>query len=98
MTSYEANQKLTNDLNLVLRDAEELLKATADAGSESLKEVRSRLASALESAKGTCNRLKEETVKAVQTTDHAIRERPYESIGIACGVALLIGVLVGRRH
>ena len=98
MTSYEANQKLTSDLNLVLRDAEELLKATADAGSEKMKEVRSRLASALESAKATCDRLKEKTVKAAQTTDHAIREHPYESIGIACGVALLVGILVGRRR
>jgi ElaB/YqjD/DUF883 family membrane-anchored ribosome-binding protein len=98
MTSYEANQKLTSDLNLVLRDAEELLKATADAGSENMKKVRSRLASALESAKATYDRLKEKTVKAAQTTDHAIRKHPYESIGIACGVALLIGVLVGRRR
>ena len=98
MTSFEANEKLTSDLNLVLRDAEELLKATADAGSENIKEVRSRLASALESAKATYGRLKEKTVKAAHTTDHAIREHPYQSIGIACGVALLIGVLVGRRR
>jgi ElaB/YqjD/DUF883 family membrane-anchored ribosome-binding protein len=98
MTSYEANQKLTSDLNLVLHDAEELLKATADAGSESMKEVRGRLALALQSAKGTYDRLKEKTVKAAQTTDHAIREHPYESIGIACGVALLVGILVGRRR
>jgi len=96
MTTYEANQKLTSDINLVLRDAEELLKATANGNSENLTEVRSRLASALESAKATYDRLKEKTVKAAQTTDHAIREHPYESIGIACGVALLIGILVGR--
>ncbi len=98
MTSYEANQKLTSDLNLVLRDAEELLKAAADAGSENMKEVRSRLALALESGKATYDRLKEKTVKAAQTTDHAIREHPYQSIGVACGVALLLGVLVGRRR
>ena len=98
MTSCEANEKLTSDLNLVLRDAEELLKATADTGSENIKEVRCRLASAVESAKATYERLKEKTVKAAQTTDHAIREHPYESIGIACGVALLVGVLLGRRR
>jgi ElaB/YqjD/DUF883 family membrane-anchored ribosome-binding protein len=98
MTSYEANQKLTSDINLVLRDAEELLKATADAGSESMKEVRSRLALALESAKAACDRLKDKTVKAAKATDHVIREHPYQSIGVAFGVALLIGVLVGRRR
>jgi ElaB/YqjD/DUF883 family membrane-anchored ribosome-binding protein len=98
MTTYEANQKLTGDINLVLRDAEELLKATANGNSENLSEVRSRLASAVESAKATYERIKEKTVKAAQTTDHAIREHPYESIGIACGVGLLLGVLLGRRR
>lgn len=98
MTSYEANQKLTSDLNLVLRDAEELVKATVDAGSENIKEARSRLALALESAKATCCRLKDNTVKAAKATDHVIREHPYQSIGIACGLALLVGVLVGRRR
>jgi len=98
MTTHKANQRLTSDINLVLRDAEELLKATADGNRENLTEVRRRLASALESAKATYERLKDKTVKAAQTTDHAIREHPYEPIGIACGVALLIGVLVGRRR
>ena len=39
MTAYEANQKLTGDLNVILRDAEELLKATAGAGGENAKEA-----------------------------------------------------------
>ena len=98
MTTHKANQRLTSDINLVLRDAEELLKATADGNRENLTEVRRRLASALESAKATYERLKDKTVKAAQTTDHAIREHPYQSIGIACGVGLLIGILVGRRR
>lgn len=98
MTTHKANQRLTSDINLVLRDAEELLKATADGNRENLTEVRRRLASALESAKATYGRLKEKTVKAAHTTDHAIREHPYQSIGIACGVGLLIGILVGRRR
>jgi ElaB/YqjD/DUF883 family membrane-anchored ribosome-binding protein len=98
MTTFEANQKLTSDVNQVLRDAEELLKATAGAGGENVKEAHGRLAAALESAKATCERLKEKTVDAAKATDHVIREHPYESIGVALGVGLLIGVLVGRRH
>ncbi|MGA2175452.1 MAG: DUF883 family protein [Verrucomicrobiota bacterium] len=98
MTTYEANQKLASDLKLVMRDVEELLKSTAGEGSEKVKEVRSRLATALESAEATCERLQDKTVKAAKATDHVIREHPYESIGIALGVGLLIGVLVGRRH
>ena len=98
MTTYEANQKLTSDLNQVLRDAEELLKATAGSAGENVKEAHSRLASALKSAKATCERVKEKTVEAAKATDHVIREHPYQSIGVALGVGVLIGVLVGRRN
>jgi len=97
MTSQEANQRLAGDLKEVVSDAEDLLKATAGEAGEKVKEVRSRLARALESAKATYERVQDKTVQAAKATDHAIREHPYESIGIAFGVGLLIGVLVGRR-
>lgn len=97
MTIHESNQRLADDFRLVVRDAEDLLKATAGEAGEKVKEVRNRLASALESAKATCERLQDKTVQAAQATDHVIREHPYESIGVAFGVGLLIGVLVGRR-
>ena len=98
MTTYEANQKLSSDLNMVLRDAEELLRATAGTGGEYVKAAHGRLALALESAKATCERVKEKTVAAAKATDHVIREHPYESIGAAVGVGLLVGVLIGRRN
>lgn len=97
MTPQEANQRLATDLKLVMRDAEDLLKATAGEVGDKVKEVRGRLTKALQSAKDTCERLQEKTVDAAKATDHVIREHPYESIGIAFGVGLLIGVLVGRR-
>jgi ElaB/YqjD/DUF883 family membrane-anchored ribosome-binding protein len=97
MTTQEANQRLAGDLKLVMRDAEDLLKATAGDAGEKVKEVRSRLAAAMESARATCERVQDKTVQAAKATDHAIREHPYESIGIALGVGLLVGVLIGRR-
>jgi ElaB/YqjD/DUF883 family membrane-anchored ribosome-binding protein len=97
MTTAEANQRLVSDLKAVVRDAEDLLKATAGQAGEKLTEIRDRLAAALESAKGTCHRLEEKTVAAAKATDSCIREHPYESIGAAFGLGLLIGVLVGRR-
>jgi ElaB/YqjD/DUF883 family membrane-anchored ribosome-binding protein len=97
MTPHEANQRLASDLKLVMRDAEDLLKATAGEAGDRLKEVRSRLTSALESAKATCEQLQGKALEAAKATDHVIREHPYESTGIAFGIGLLIGVLVGRR-
>jgi len=97
MTTAEANARLVSDLKAVVRDAEELMKATAGQAGEKLTELRGRLAAALESAKGTCHRLEEKTVAAAKATDHCIREHPYESIGVAFGVGLLVGVLLGRK-
>ncbi len=97
MTTEEANAKLMGDLKAVVQDAEELLRATANQAGEKLKEVRSRLAVALASAKETCHGLEERTLTAAKATDRCIREHPYESIGLAFGAGLLVGVLVGRR-
>jgi ElaB/YqjD/DUF883 family membrane-anchored ribosome-binding protein len=51
----------------------------------------------LESAKTTCNQLEEKAIAGAKVADQTIREHPYESMGVAFGVGLLIGVLVGRR-
>jgi len=98
MTRQEANQRLAGDLKVVMHDAEELLKATTNEAGEKVKEIRSRLARTLESAKATCENLQEKAAQAAKATDHVIREHPYESIGIAFGVGLLIGILASRRR
>jgi len=97
MTMEQANERLAGDLKAVVRDAEELMKVTAGHAGEKISEVRNRLAAALESAKATCQRLEEKTIAAAKATDRTIREHPYESIGIAFGLGLLVGVLVARK-
>jgi ElaB/YqjD/DUF883 family membrane-anchored ribosome-binding protein len=92
-----SREKVKEDLRVLVRDAEELLKATAGDVSEKAKEARSRLAETLEKAKATCHRLQSKTVAAAKATDKIIRDHPYESIGVAFGLGLLIGVVVARR-
>ena len=90
-------QKLMNDLKVVVRDAEELMKATASDLGEKAREARVKLSATLESAKVSCRRLEEKTVASAKAADKVIREHPYQSLGIAFGVGLLIGVLVNRK-
>ncbi len=92
-----SREKVKEDLRALVRDAEELLKATTSDMSEKTKEVRSRLRDTLEKAKTTCLRLQDKTVAAAKATDKVIREHPYESLGIAFGLGLLVGVLVTRK-
>lgn len=97
MITEENNQRLTADLHAVIRDAEELLKATGGQSGEHVSAVRARLTAAMESAKATAHKVQEKAVAAAKATDQVIRTHPYESLGVAFGVGLLVGVLVTRK-
>ena len=101
MTNEADTEKLGTDLKELIRDAEAVLQATTGLTGEKTDELRERLAAALDSAEATCHRLRAKTVAGVKVADKTIREHPYESIGIAAGVAfglgLLIGILAGRK-
>lgn len=89
--------KLAADLKVVMHDLEEMIKATAGDVSDKARDMRARLSVSLASARAACGRLEEKAVAGARATDKVIREHPYESIGIAFGVGLLIGVLVTRK-
>ena len=96
--SNEANvEKLMADLQVLTRDAEALMRATAGQAGEKIGELRHRLSAALETAKATCQRLEERAIAGAKVADKTIREHPYGAIGIAFGVGVLIGVLINRR-
>ena len=56
-------------------------------------ELRARLEDATDKAKEVFQRLQEQTVAAAKTSDKVVREHPYQAIGVAFGVGVLIGVL-----
>lgn len=93
-----SGEKIKEDLRTLVRDAEEMIKATAGDLSEKAQNARSRLSDAVQRAKATCHRLEEKTIAAAKATDKVIRDHPYESIGIALGVGMLIGILAARRN
>jgi ElaB/YqjD/DUF883 family membrane-anchored ribosome-binding protein len=90
-------ERLLRDLQNVVRDGEELLRAGVDDLSEKGVAARERLAAALEVAKETRRRLEERAVAGAKATDRLVREHPYQSVGAAFGIGLIIGVLVNRR-
>ena len=61
-------------------------------------ELRVKLDAAVEKAKAVCERLQEQTAAAARASDKAVREHPYQAVGIAFGVGVLIGVLVARSR
>src|SRR5438552_18656566 len=92
-----STEKLLQDLKAVVRDGEELLKAGAEELGERGLAARERLTAALEVAKDTRRKLQERATAGAKATDRLVREHPYESLGVAFGVGMLLGVLINRR-
>ena len=98
MNPSEINtDRLVSDLKSVTKDAEELLKTVSGEDGNGSTDIRMRLSSAIDSARATYRRLEEKAVAGAKATDKVIREHPYESLGVAFGLGLLVGVLVTRK-
>jgi len=89
--------RLVSSLKSVTRDAEELLKTVSGEQGNGSHDMRMRLSSAIDSAKASFHRLEEKTVAGAKATDRTIRKHPYESLGVAFGMGLLVGVLMARK-
>jgi ElaB/YqjD/DUF883 family membrane-anchored ribosome-binding protein len=90
-------QAPSNDMGTLAEDARALMAATADVAGEKVGEARKRLAAALDSAKEIAGNVRDRAIAGAKATDEAVREHPYQAIGIALGVGVLIGYLVSRR-
>jgi ElaB/YqjD/DUF883 family membrane-anchored ribosome-binding protein len=90
-------QAIRNDLGTLAEDARDLVAATADIAEEKVSAARKRLAAALDGGKEIYGRARDRAADGVRAADEAVREHPYESIGIAFGVGALVGCLVALR-
>ena len=97
MTTELKTDRLVTDLKRIVHDSEDLLHATKDAVGDKAREVRERLTDAVDAAKRTCRRLEVKAVESAKAADKTIRDHPYQSIGVAFGVGLLIGALATRK-
>jgi ElaB/YqjD/DUF883 family membrane-anchored ribosome-binding protein len=86
-----------NSLETIVEDARALLGATANVAEDKVVAARQRLSEALDSAKDACSRMKERALDSSKIANKAIHDYPYEAIGIALGVGLVLGLLVMRR-
>jgi ElaB/YqjD/DUF883 family membrane-anchored ribosome-binding protein len=90
-------QAISNDMSQLAEDARALMAATADVAGEKVSEARKRLAAALESGKEIYGRVREKAVEGAKVADEAVHEHPYQAIGVALGVGMILGYLVARR-
>jgi ElaB/YqjD/DUF883 family membrane-anchored ribosome-binding protein len=101
-TTSEVNtQKLVADLRVVVADAEELLRATAGQAGEKIGVARERIQASLAAARIKLSdaerALLERSKEAAHATDEFVHDQPWKAVGIAAGIGLVIGLLIGRR-
>jgi ElaB/YqjD/DUF883 family membrane-anchored ribosome-binding protein len=91
-------EKALEDIGAAVREGEEMLDEVAGQTGEKGRVARARLQAAVDKAKALYGRLQDQTIVAAKAADKSVRENPYQAIGIAFGLGLLIGVLAARSR
>lgn len=99
--SSNGKEKLISDMKAVVSDAEEILRATTGIAGDRVCELREHIAERLRDAKlriaDAEDLVIDRTKAAARATDDYVNENPWCAVGIAAGIGLLLGILIGRR-
>lgn len=97
----QTSDKLIDNLKVVVRDAEDMLRNTGQQMDEGYKAARAKFESTLSIAKSELSTLEErlmaETRDAMEATDRYVQENPWQAVGAGALAGLVIGLLLGRR-
>ncbi len=93
-------EKLVSDFKVLVGDAEELLKATANQAGEKVTLARKRIEQSLEDGKKTLTEaediLLDKTKDAAKAAEIYVRENPWSAVGIAAGIGVILGLIIRR--
>lgn len=94
----QSPQDLLAELRALVTDAEKMVGDSLTENSEdAISALRARFDTAQERVSELYTTARKKVVAGAKYTDETIRANPYQSLAIAAGVGVLIGVLVGRR-
>ena len=94
-------ENLIGDFKALMADAEDLIKATASHEDGPLSSIRSKALDTLNNAKETLSSvegtLTEKAKVVAEGADEFVHRNPWEAVGVAAGLGLLIGLFIRRR-
>jgi ElaB/YqjD/DUF883 family membrane-anchored ribosome-binding protein len=100
-TADDGRERLVDDLAAVLAEAEEMLKRASVETGDKARDLRSQVETQLLRAKLKLQEIEGEAIDhakaAARATDDYVHDHPWQAIGIAASVGLLIGLLMNRR-
>lgn len=90
-----------NDMKTLVQDAQELFREASGATGEKAEELRAKglalLDIALEKAHEVQAVAIEKGKAAAHSTDEFVHAKPWQAVGIAAGIGLLVGLLAARK-
>lgn len=89
--------KLAEDIKTLVRDAEALLRASAENAEELTDEARHRAEQSLHALRGQLNDIERDLRGRAEMLDGYVHDNPWTAAAVVGGVALLLGLLLGRR-
>ena len=99
VTAAQTPEGLLTDLRTLVSEAESMMgDAAGEHTGDAVNALRARFDAAQERLGELYAGAKQKVTAGAKCTDEAIRANPYQSIAIAAGVGLLVGILLGRRN
>ena len=99
--SASSADQLIGEFKSLMADAEALIKATEDHPGAAMSSIRNKaletLAGAKESISSAEGKLLDKSKVAAEGADDFVHRNPWEAVGVAAGLGLLIGLFIGRR-
>jgi ElaB/YqjD/DUF883 family membrane-anchored ribosome-binding protein len=98
-SSEAMKQKLLADFHAVVTEADQLLKFVTDEGGDKANALRTKVERNLNAAKERLRSLEdalmEKTKATARATDEYVHENPWQTVGIAAGLSVVLGVVIG---
>lgn len=89
---------LLRELETLVSEAKTLIcDSDNDINDGAAETMRARFAEIQQRCSALYTKAQKKIVTGAKATDSAIRENPYQSLAIAVGLGLAVGVLLGRR-
>lgn len=94
MAEMSPAAKLAEELRSLVSDAEALLKSTTGTNGAEIDE---QAEATLQELRGRLGALEEQLTARARDVDSYVRNNPWQAVAVVGGVALLLGLIMGRR-
>lgn len=91
-------KELLAELKTLVAEAETMMAdSLSEHSADAMSNLRNRFSAAHERFSELYDDTKKKVVAGAKFTDSKIRENPYQSVALALGIGVLLGLVVGRR-